>query len=437
MRVFVAIFDVESSTGGGQTIYRQIFRHYPDIQFTYLLDDEPQNYPRPANVHGIKLGPRYVRNAAETSLLMDCFCWAKTIAGTIREQDFDVVEIPDFMSDFCFLPAALLDAGKSPVVAVALHGLSSKTLELEWPPVGRVDSDRIQAEQLLFKASDVRYGISQAYLDEWLPVSSLPTQFVDPLAWLKMPTLKDPVPNRDRPSLYFIGRTERRKGPDLFIEAISKLNRNSYKNSSIIGPSVPISKNWDSNQHLQSMIQSRGLDTQVLGRKSPEEMSRIYAGRSITILPSRYDTLNLIALESLLSGCPTVIGNNAGVCRYLKDHLPAVPFGQFDLNDINAAANEIARIVDRYDEIRDELINAVKSLPVNRPLPDLQAIYANCQHDLDGRDASIRLYQQFVRSEKATNPSLGRRLKQLVARSPRLSKTVLRLQEMLSNWNSK
>ena len=108
MHVFIALCDIESSTGGGQTVYRQIFRHYPRVQFTYLLDVESEHHPRPANVSAIRLAPWYVRNSDQSSFMMNCYCWAKTIANTLKGRHFDVVEIPDFMTDYCLLPAALL-----------------------------------------------------------------------------------------------------------------------------------------------------------------------------------------------------------------------------------------------------------------------------------------------------------------------------------------
>jgi glycosyltransferase involved in cell wall biosynthesis len=436
MRVFVALCDVESTTGGGQTVYRQIFRRYPRIDFTYLLESESAEFPRPPNVHGVRLGRRYVRNSAETSLLMECFCWANTIAETLRGLEFDVIEIPDFMSDYCLLPAALMLMGRKSTIAVSLHGQSSRTLELEWPPVGRTDPARLRAEQLLFGASDVRYGISQSYLDEWLQFSSLPTQFVNPLAWLSFPPLQPVVYATHAPNLHFIGRTERRKGPDLFVETLWRLSRDLYQDSSIIGQSVPITTEVNSNDHLRQMIRARQLNTTVDGRKSPAELLGLFASRSIVLIPSRYDTLNLVALEALLAGCPTVIGSGAGVCRFLKDHLPSLPFTLFDVNDLDAATNQLSELLHSYDVTREKLAVAVKSLE-NVPLPDLEAVYVRRQHDPSIRNEAVALYEGFQRNEKSIRPSLVRRVKQCIALSPQLSKTLLAMQvNLTSRWST-
>jgi glycosyltransferase involved in cell wall biosynthesis len=432
MRVFVALYDVESTTGGGQTIYHQIFRRYPQIQFTYLLDREPVNYPRPANVRGLRPGRRYVRNADQNSLMMDCFCWAKTIAATMRGHSFDVVDIPDFMSDFCLLPAALLHQGSRATIVVALHGQSSRTLELEWPPAGRLNPERVRVEKLLFGSSDARYGISQDYLDDWMSVCPLGTQFVNPLAWLPVPAWQPPIRATHAPDLYFVGRTERRKGPDLFLEAIWRLSRDAYRESTIIGASVPITNDLDSNTYLRHMVRSRQLNTTVTGKKTSSQLLQIFASRSVVILPSRYDTLNLVALEALMAGCPVMIGTAAGVCRFLTDHLPSIPFARFDLNDLEAAVRNLSDLLSHYDETRKEISDALEALPKTVPLPDLESIYSPRDHDHDLRMQAIQLFEDLERREQGTRPTLVRRARKWIARSRRLTGIALALQRRRS-----
>lgn len=419
MKVFVALYDIESTSGGGQTVYRRLFRRHPEIEFTYPLDQESLNHPRPANVHGLAPGQRHVRNSEHSSLLLSCYCWARTLVNAIGERKFDVVEIPDFMSDFCLLPAALNRRGLHPTIAVSLHGRSSSTREWEWPPSGGPDDERRRLENLLYDQADVRYGISRSYLDDWARFSSRRSHFVDPLSWLAFPQAMPPVTANHPPNLYFIGRTERRKGPDLFINAVARIPRDHYRNGTIIGPGVPISAGVDSNTMLCQLIRERGLDMVVAGSRTSAELAQVFAGRSIVALPSRLDQLNLIALEALFSGCPTVIGTGAGVLRYLDEHFPQIPVTRFDIDDIDAAANSIDGLLLNYDVLRAELYAAVKDLPRSIDPPDLIQLYSDRDSDPSAAAALNEMYDEIDHLERTTRPTLVRKLKQFAARFER------------------
>ena len=46
---------------------------------------------------------------------------------------------------------------------------------------------------------------------------------------------------------------------------------------------------------------------------------KVFAAPSIIILPTRYDSFNLVALDALFSGCPVAVSSAAGVCDYLDE----------------------------------------------------------------------------------------------------------------------
>nr|WP_198648475.1 glycosyltransferase [Cyanothece sp. BG0011] len=108
-----------------------------------------------------------------------------------------------------------------------------------------------------------------------------------------------------------------------------------------------------------------------------EELTELFASKSLTILPSRYDTLNLVALESLFSGCPTAIGNGAGVCRFLKESFPNVPFLTIDIDDIYASLPNLQKVLDNYEDYREELVNQLSQANLEVKDPDLEDIYNN------------------------------------------------------------
>lgn len=179
----------------------------------------------------------------------------------------------------------------------------------------------------------------------------------------------------EAPSLNFIGRTEKRKGPHVFLQLLWWLRPNSYSAANIIGPFCAGATGETSTQTITKMSHNRGLNIQFLGSMSAPELQRVFASRSVTCVPSLYDTFNLVALESLFSGCPTLIGSGAGIVDYLRDRFPAIPVEIVDMNAFFESTPAIEAMLDRYDEYRHELSVALTKSDYTPHGPKIHAIY--------------------------------------------------------------
>lgn len=392
-----------SSTGGGQSVYRRLFSLFPEIRFTYLRLKEGENFARPPNVDAIPCAPRFDPHhnvTADNEQWIHSFAASERIAESIGNRSFDVLEIPDYHSALAMLPAALkrhhAQIGK---VVVSLHGQCSRSTLLSWDNSastrrqGELDAT---LERLLYAAADIRYGISRSNLDDWKATSALTNCYLNPLSFLAPPRPTLAAASSTRPNLYFIGRTERRKGPDLFLELLWNLPRAAYSQAWIVGDAVPHAKgrdSQDSNSLLQEMADARNLDVSIRSAITQQELADVFAGRSVVFVPSRYDTLNLIALESLFAGCPTVIGDGAGVGRLLNDEFPTVPWTQFDLTDPVLNAERVGDLLDNYDSVRKNLVTelSARSWPTSKP--DLVGIYQTNPDVSD--EARVEIQQQY------------------------------------------
>ncbi|MBM3883076.1 MAG: glycosyltransferase, partial [Verrucomicrobia bacterium] len=211
------------------------------------------------------------------------------------------------------------------------------------------------------------------------------------------PASANPAP----PSLNFIGRTERRKGPDIFVDLVSWLPRSAYSAANIIGPD----DRAGSNQFLQAMIRNRNVDIRLLGSWNPAQLASLFASRAITLLPSRYDTLNLLVLESLFSGCPVIVGDGAGVIRFLRDELPHLPILALDVTHPRASLGPIRHLLENYDAARENLLRALE-----RGLPkptgaNLAEIYASAPSpDLRLTAHHDHTYAQLLRLHQDPGP---------------------------------
>src|SRR5690349_9918009 len=122
---------------------------------------------------------------------------------------------------------------------------------------GECNQELVAQEDMQFQAVDLRYGLSLSYLDEWREKFDLASHYLSPLRFIELewrekfdlashylsplrfierPTPKTVRVSSKSPDLLFVGRTEKRKGPDLFVDLAWWLPRDCFRDAKIIGP---------------------------------------------------------------------------------------------------------------------------------------------------------------------------------------------------------
>jgi glycosyltransferase involved in cell wall biosynthesis len=380
MRVLLTLWDLYKGIGGGQVVYRRLIESNPDIEFSYLRVAESQDAQRPVNARTIPPFPRralrlntppphpsYERNALEE---------ANAIARSVAGQSFDIVESPDFLTFGSALRDACAHHGvKVGRFVLSMHGNSSRSIDLNWGAAG----DRVLEQKLLerrqFARADGVYGISRRYIHEWQRVIDRDVYYLDPAQFILAHTPGEAWTGSAPPSLYCIGRSERLKGNDLFIELVRWLDANSFGKVEHIGAS-DVFNGISSAYHLGNIAKVRGIEIPHRPTLSHEGLAALYATSAIVVLPTRYDTLNLVALEALFSGCPVAVSTRAGVCDYLDEGHPHLPYLKLDLDDFYGNIPALRDLIDNYHARRQALHLALKKYP---PIPatpvDMQAVY--------------------------------------------------------------
>ena len=365
MRILLIEKDLFKEVGGGQKIYKDIINACPNEQFFYFIEQELTDSRRPKNAFPIKLKvstplnvllpppfPIYKLHALEE---------ANRYASSVANNYFDVVDIPDYKTFGAYLKTALTHNKVSyKKIILALHGNISTSIELNWGCAGDVTKEIDILEREQFEAVDAVYGISEKYIEYWQSICKRKVFFFDPLLFIDINKTKR-IPQRlKKPKIYCIGRSERRKGNDIFIEIASWLSKESYDEARHIG-SIDYSYNGIASSYLLEQISnSRNLEFNYQDALNQSQLSDIFSKRSLVILPVRYDTLNLVALEALFSGCPVAISNKAGVCEYLDKYHPNLPYIKIDLDNLYKSINEIQYLLDNYDQARQNLETYIK-----------------------------------------------------------------------------
>lgn len=366
MRILLIMTDLYAATGGGQTVYRGIVERTPECQFHYFLHKESRNATRPRNAHGIPLlFRRRVRLPGpfpehRLHALEQANQFARSVAG----QRFDIADIPDFLNFGAVLRTAFAHHGVAiGKLVLALHGNCSTSRELNWGTENSAAMQRsLGNERMLeeeqFDSADGAYGLSPRYIREW-EKHGHPIHFIDPLHFLPSVSVAGTSPSVEPPSLYCVGRSERRKGNDIFVELLRWLRSGSFAGAAHIGDEDFSHLDHGSSKILAEMARRRGVEISYRKALAWPRLHTLYQENSILVLPVRYDSLNLVALEALFSGCPVAISSRAGVCDYLDTHHPSIPYVKIDFDNLYSAVGAIQDLIDRYPEHRQRLRQAM------------------------------------------------------------------------------
>lgn len=420
MRVLLITANLYRSVGGGQSVYRRIVESSPAVDFFYFVTEQGKDVNRPDNAHPVPLiESRRIRVIApppfpsyQSAQLEEADRFARSVAG----QRFDIIDIPDFYTFGSALRSALAhhDVNVKRIV-LALHGNISDSIDLNWGSAGnRVLQHRV-LEFSQFKDADAVYGISTRYIQSWQKKLERPVKYIDPACFVnRSEGALAIIGAGQKPSLYCIGRMERRKGNDLFVELVRWIGRDRYERAAHIGEADYSNNGISSEYLLKNIAKQREIEVEHLPVMSVAEMRILYGQRSILILPVRYDTLNLVALEALFAGCPVAISDKAGVCDYLDQIHPGLPYLRLESNNFYGSVEKIQNLIENYDGHRAALLNYLNSTPTapDRPLDMMKCYeeFINSPPQQCGGGSKVIRYEEGSPSQGAALAHTARRL---------------------------
>jgi len=425
MKVLIADFDLFHKVGGGQTVYKSLIEAYPDIQFHYLIKKENPQSPRPKNAIPIVYKEYYRTDdfgdffyfSYPSSCFATDFVRDSNIAASVEKMEFDVVDIPEYTNSGFFIESALrfhgVDFGRT---VLSLHGRVSMTARLGWAPSRDFVEVLEIKDRMQYLAVDLLYGISNRYVEEVREKFRPDAHFINPMGFIKFPDPLDWDKGGGKPSLYFVGRTEKCKGPDIFADIVWWLPKEIYGKAFVVGPEDVDGNGKRSTEYLQEIFENRGIEVEILPPMPPKELKRIYSARSVVVLPSRYDTLNLVSLEALFSGCPVAIGSGAMVCSMLNEYFPEIPYVFIDLSDVYNSARRIQSVLENYDEYRTKLFDVVSSLrKFEKMRVDIKEIYGlPSGADEDMKQELWKWYLNLMKMREVSLRSFSRKIKRVV-----------------------
>lgn len=235
---------------------------------------------------------------------------------------FDVIEVPEWRAE-----GLLLRAGRAGAVVAHLH--LAHELVRRWddmnPPYSRdVAIAEWMERTVVGRATAVTATsrISAALPDgaPWRP-STLVHLVPPPIImqqWASCPSVLDTAP-----VVLFVGHLEHRKAPEILLSALGTLAQEIPDLSAIfVGKAFTGPGGRPFDEYLRAEASKLGVACEVLGpRSGGEEMRSLYARARVVAVPSRYETLSMVALEALACGRPAVVTHAVGASEYFGDEL--------------------------------------------------------------------------------------------------------------------
>jgi glycosyltransferase involved in cell wall biosynthesis len=426
--ILICEFDVFKLVGGGQTVYQNIIRKCPEDTFYYLASNTVPVPGRPHNAIPIVFHQFYGSVADRIPPMQDHFFYvyrdsmdmARSVYEALGPIKLDVVDTPDYRQNGIFLRHALEAHGISVgAVALALHGVLSSAFLGGWAWTDdprRSFAQLRMREHLQFRSVDIRYAISEFYADRLRRYAPLPINMLDPLAVIRdTQPIVSPLEERP-PDLVFVGRRERRKGPDLFLDIAWWCPAEAYRRLVLIGDEGVNHQGMDSRHIVAEVARHRRLNPEVVASMSQNDLRLLVRQKTVVLLPSRYDQFNLVALEALLDGCPTVISWQAGVSRFIEERLPELSWLLVDIGCDRGAAAPTREILENYDRKRSQIVDALRRAKLAPDPESVKHIYDAADqydhrargvlHDLADRFAMFTITPKF---EPAERPDASRK----------------------------
>lgn len=206
-------------------------------------------------------------------------------------------------------------------------------------------SDRIAAN--LHNKHMVLYAVSEVARENFL--KHYPNIRVEIMPYgIPDNNLSHPVKQKksSRVTFALVAGLEWIKGQDVFIDAVELLNREKYAANYLL-----IGKN-DGRKFARDIIDRVAYipNLDYLGELNREELQKVYLNEiDIVVVPSRQETMSMVATEAMMYGKTCIVSDVAGISNYIKDGVNGFVY---DTNDVEALFKKMKWCLDNNEKMK-------------------------------------------------------------------------------------
>jgi glycosyltransferase involved in cell wall biosynthesis len=246
--------------------------------------------------------------------------WALEVAHWLEtcEVHFDAIEFVDCQAQSV---AAIDHAGIHPANELVPRLIHAHTPMFVGERFNDVDTQQFgrstyhQWEQACIDAAD-GLGTAGAHLDAHIHRASDVT--IPPLV-CRADAMIRPVDTPPRQHIVYLGSLEQRKGADIGFDAVCEVLKDHARvEASFIGPDTLTGPGESSmTAHLQSRMPA-ALRSRITftGAVPHADVMNALAQAAVVIVPSRFDSFNIVAAEAIMRGVPVVASPHVGIVHF-------------------------------------------------------------------------------------------------------------------------
>lgn len=195
-----------------------------------------------------------------------------------------------------------------------------------------------------------------------------------------------------REFILFVGRIDAIKGIDVLIRALHRLSRKPWKGSQnlgliVIGGELDADPRAESQEmrRLRKMVARMNLQERIAfwGAQRQDLLPYFYSAAKALVLPSRYESFGMVALEAMACGTPVVASRVGGLQYTVEDNRTGFLVAE---GDWGALAERIHEVVEDQS-LRERLITAALAKVKQFSWPTITHKILSLYHSLQNRKA--------------------------------------------------
>lgn len=192
-----------------------------------------------------------------------------------------------------------------------------------------------------------------------------------PLAEIEKLKEKHKIP-LDKIVLLLAGNSIKRKGFDIFLEALNQVNiKVREKIFTVMLTNGPLRNRYEEYVNENSLNES----VRFMDKVPPRILNEYYNIADVFIFPSREEPLGLVGLEAMASGTIVIGSNVGGIVEFIQDEKTGFIFQS---EDSKALAKKMEKVIESFNQLgymRSEILETVKKHSLEESAKNLKKIF--------------------------------------------------------------
>lgn len=164
------------------------------------------------------------------------------------------------------------------------------------------------------------------------------------------------------------------KGQDILLEALSQCKRNGLKVHVALMGGV-YDYNRQSFLTLQNQVNSLNLNDEVEFLTNRLDVPEVLAQNELFVLPSRFEGLGLVVLESMAAGLPVIASNIDGPRELITDGQNGLLFECGNSDDLYSKIRQLYENPGLADQLRENALKYVRQFDIHAMKQQYYALY--------------------------------------------------------------